>query len=389
MKKVKIAVLLLIVALIVSGSVVAAAISQNIMSKVNNDSISAKNYLKLIAEGGIKSEEEAAEYMQKLDDDELMLFFAEVSDELMESDDTGMMIILNKVIFERICPKLSESDVIGIITNEELNCLFRVSILQWYEYYSEINGVSNDRLYETMKDILRTSNSKDSGYDDVVLMHFVVSLETKNKNTDDVLEVVLKSDFAMARVQALKFIKDRELSYGYAKDILDNYQSYTKSEIDIAVQAAADYIKRSKADTTKKENAEKTFFTFIHEYLESGNADNIPAVIFALSDLGNDAALAVLEENYERFKEDNKSLYKWVTDNNTSLINSYLSGGDEAKIMRGLFWVEFSPNLHFSRNIDALRDSGSQYISKKADELSEQIREFASFSKSILSDNNN
>ena len=372
MKK-RIAVILTILLVVaISGSIV-AVISHNIMSKVDGDSINAKNYLKAIADGDIKSEEELAEYMQKLDDDELMLLVAEVSDELIKTDDTGIMVPLNKVVIERICPKLGEADVISILKDKELNYLFKVYILQCYECYSEVNGISNDRLYEAMKDMLKNCNSEDTQYDDVMLMQFIVSLETKNKNSDDVLEAVLKSDFVMARVQALKFIKDYELSYVYAKNILDNYQNYTKSEIDISVYAVVDYVKYSKTGIMEKENAEGALFKFIQEYLEGGKAENIPVIIFALSDLGHDTGLSILEENYERFKEDYKHLYKWVTDNNKSLINSYLSSGDETKITRGLFWVEFSPNLYFSHNIDALKDSRSQDISKKANDLSIQI----------------
>ncbi|MHB8063749.1 MAG: hypothetical protein ACYDG2_14130 [Ruminiclostridium sp.] len=329
MKKPKIIILCFVILLVLIGSLVANANTDNQNVDVNSgilpneQQVKEKQYIKKLLE--FKKEDDFDAYVEKLDTKQLLTAIAEVAE---QSEDISTLMPFAKH-FDKIATDLSVDDAINVLNNQEYSNNFKYFILDVINSYSKntkreiksfVNDKNNEKKYNTkLRDLVKDSKTEaslqikalycinDYNESDVSML---VSIITSQEYSDDL------------KGHALKQLEkaDKKSAFTQADTIVKSPLEHSKVVLFRALEVMDDVEDDSEQVVENVENV-------LHTFDKAGqlDEDTINRFVWAFGKIKNNKSVSVLMNNKELIGDEMISVF---VNMNFTTINKMLSANE-------------------------------------------------------------
>lgn len=344
--------LISLLACIIADNVLAESVNKYDTKLPGNEIKDKKHYNAMI---NLERKEDVKEYLENLNEKELLTAIAECSEELDKVDAYYEMQIFAELFDKKLSCYVIEEDYITIIKSPNYSYSFKIFMIdshsfvnskENYKNSSEFNSVLSD-IFEDDK---QNPNLRSYALDNIDDYRFI--------NVDILKSILLTEgnpEFLKKSVLHKLSKIDEIETYKLSKDIVHNFNDYSETEVNVAIKL----LLRVSDDTLNNSGDIDYRVHDIEKVIRETNNENIKhGAVIALADAQNYSSVKAVINN--RAIIDDDSVIKYFIDKNYRTVESMLNiDNDIETIDTALTCAEIAPFKSFIPALEKLNASGS------------------------------
>lgn len=356
--------LLIIGSLVISGVLFSTLVFQNSYAVAQNANTRVSlpkqqdiiqrvhsNKLKTILTQSKMPQKDVGNYLKGLNNDELLLTIAEVSDEIKDPQDISDLQIFGPATSEKLFGKLTNADYEAIFTNPNYSNTFKRYAMDIKSSENFHNNTKNDKEYNRLlRNIFKDKTQKED-------LRVVSLLRTDDFDTADIptLESLINSQDSpvLLKADAVRILKgiDKEKGNKYVLDILKNTNLHSEPEVSVSLDTLGNYTKQVENITGSEDEID-----LVNDVIkQTSDHEVVRSALFSLAHFKNAKSVATVLQNRSKINDD--YAIRFYIDRNFLVVANMLNSSDPSVLNNGLTSVEIAPFKSFLPRITELETS--------------------------------